>query len=349
MALVDIKIPDIGGLDEVGVIELLVKPGDTVKAEQSLITVESDKASMEIPSCHAGVIKELCIALGDKVSEGSVIAVLETVGAGSLEPKQAPAPAAQAPEAPKTEAPTARPAGWPFPIGDFKDVANSANPPCLIGESACARPQRGTCPKCGLDVEIAFPTIEDRDAALEAARVRYAAAQRDEEARKQAEKERQRPEGNKTGQLAQTGEFSVQPPGSENAGKAAQHLDKLQKKQAEESAWQLAKDGGVKLLEAFLLQYPESDHAKEAERLLRRSRRKPGPVEAFLMVAGIILALFTVPRTQWTMAYEGLKGNWKQFYLSSDYDLLVLGLLIFIAMALVIVIALAIKLLRGKK
>jgi pyruvate/2-oxoglutarate dehydrogenase complex dihydrolipoamide acyltransferase (E2) component len=58
MALIDIQVPDIGDFDEVAVIELLVKPGDTVKAEQSLITVESDKASMEIPSSHAGVVKE---------------------------------------------------------------------------------------------------------------------------------------------------------------------------------------------------------------------------------------------------------------------------------------------------
>ncbi len=88
MALLDIKVPDIGDFDEVAVIELLVKPGDTVKAEQSLITVESDKASMEIPSSHAGVVKELKVKLGDKVSEGSVVLVLEAEGAGS-----APSPA----------------------------------------------------------------------------------------------------------------------------------------------------------------------------------------------------------------------------------------------------------------
>ena len=63
MALMDIQVPDIGDFDEVGVIELLVKVGDTVKAEQSLITVESDKASMEIPSSHAGVVKELRVVL----------------------------------------------------------------------------------------------------------------------------------------------------------------------------------------------------------------------------------------------------------------------------------------------
>ena len=77
MAVVEVKVPDIGDFKEVAVIELLVKPGDAVKAEQSLITVESDKASMEIPSSHAGVVKELKVALGDKVSEGTLILTLE--------------------------------------------------------------------------------------------------------------------------------------------------------------------------------------------------------------------------------------------------------------------------------
>jgi len=95
MALIDIKVPDIGDFDEVGVIELLVKAGDTVAQEQSLITVESDKASMEIPSSHAGTIKEIKIALGDKVSEGSVIVVLEV--AETAETAAAPAPATVAP------------------------------------------------------------------------------------------------------------------------------------------------------------------------------------------------------------------------------------------------------------
>ncbi len=79
MALMDIQVPDIGDFAEVAVIELLVKPGDTVKAEQSLITVESDKASMEIPSSHAGVVKELKVKLGDKVAEGSVVLTLDVV------------------------------------------------------------------------------------------------------------------------------------------------------------------------------------------------------------------------------------------------------------------------------
>ena len=77
MALVEVKVPDIGDFKDVEIIELLVKPGDTVKAEQSLLTVESDKASMEIPSSHAGVVKEMKVKLGDKVSEGTLVLLLE--------------------------------------------------------------------------------------------------------------------------------------------------------------------------------------------------------------------------------------------------------------------------------
>ena len=73
MSQIEVKVPDIGDFKEVEVIELLVKPGDTVQAEQSLITVESDKASMEIPSSASGVVKELKVKLGDKVAEGSLV------------------------------------------------------------------------------------------------------------------------------------------------------------------------------------------------------------------------------------------------------------------------------------
>jgi pyruvate dehydrogenase E2 component (dihydrolipoamide acetyltransferase) len=94
MALVEVKVPDIGDFAEVEIIELLVKAGDTVKAEQSLITVESDKASMEIPSSHAGVVKELKVKLGDKVKEGSLVLVLEAEGAGAAAaPSPQPSPA----------------------------------------------------------------------------------------------------------------------------------------------------------------------------------------------------------------------------------------------------------------
>jgi pyruvate dehydrogenase E2 component (dihydrolipoamide acetyltransferase) len=86
MASIEIQVPDIGDFDEVTVIELMVKVGDTVKAEQSLITVESDKASMEIPSSHAGVVTALKVALGDKVKQGSLVLTLE--GANTSSPSE---------------------------------------------------------------------------------------------------------------------------------------------------------------------------------------------------------------------------------------------------------------------
>ncbi len=137
MALVDILVPDIGDFDEVAVIELLVKPGDTVKAEQSLITVESDKASMEIPSSHAGVVKALKVALGDKVKQGSVVLTLEAAATDArpvpalktAAPAAAAAVAPAAPQAPVVAAtmPSGNASGLievRVPdIGDFKDVA----------------------------------------------------------------------------------------------------------------------------------------------------------------------------------------------------------------------------------
>ncbi len=87
MAVEEIRVPDIGDFGEVEVIEVLVKPGDTIAAEDSLITLESDKASMEIPATHGGRVTELKVAVGDKVSEGSVIALVQADGA-------APQPAA---------------------------------------------------------------------------------------------------------------------------------------------------------------------------------------------------------------------------------------------------------------
>ena len=99
---IEVLVPDIGDFDEVAVIEVMVKPGDTIKVEQSLITVESDKASMEIPSSHAGVVKEVKVALGDKVKKGSLVVVIEGAGAASA-PAAASAAAAAAP-APATAA-----------------------------------------------------------------------------------------------------------------------------------------------------------------------------------------------------------------------------------------------------
>ena len=114
MSIIDIKVPDIGDFKEVAVIELLVKPGDTIKVEQSLITVESDKASMEIPSSHAGVVKELKVKLGDKVGEGTVVLSLEvadSVAGAAASVPAAPASPASPPTAPSPVAPA--PAGAP--------------------------------------------------------------------------------------------------------------------------------------------------------------------------------------------------------------------------------------------
>ena len=117
MATIELKVPDIGDFKNVDIAEVLIKAGDSIVAEQSLITIETDKASMEIPASHAGVIKQLLIKVGDKVSMGSVIAVAETSEAApppaatapSAMPSPAPAKAAsaQSQPAPQTAAPVA--------------------------------------------------------------------------------------------------------------------------------------------------------------------------------------------------------------------------------------------------
>jgi len=137
MALMEVHVPDIGDLDEVTVIELLVKAGDSVAAEQSLITVESDKASMEIPSSGAGVVHSVSCKLGDKVKQGSLVVVLDVAdAASSVVAVSAPVPAlaaAAVPAAPVV-APVPVPASAGSPatgtiqvmvpdIGDFKDVS----------------------------------------------------------------------------------------------------------------------------------------------------------------------------------------------------------------------------------
>ena len=129
MALVEVKVPDIGDVKDVAVIELLVKVGDTVTVEQSLITVESDKASMEIPSSAAGVVREIKVAIGDTVNEGSLVLMLEVAGEAAV----APAPVAAAPvlavpapaPAPVAAAATSTALVEVFvpDIGDFESVA----------------------------------------------------------------------------------------------------------------------------------------------------------------------------------------------------------------------------------
>ena len=129
MSQIEVKVPDIGDFKEVEVIEILVKVGDTIKVEQSLLTVESDKASMEIPSSHAGVVKEIKVKLGDKVAEGSIVVVVDAAGAAAAPTAvaaAAPAPVAAAPVAAAAPAAPAAAGGVQDilvpDIGDFAEV-----------------------------------------------------------------------------------------------------------------------------------------------------------------------------------------------------------------------------------
>ncbi|MBR0345541.1 MAG: dihydrolipoyl dehydrogenase, partial [Rudaea sp.] len=87
MAITEVKVPDIGDYTNIPVIEILVKPGDTVSKDQGLVTLESDKATMEVPASSAGVVKEIKVKLGDEISEGHVVAIIESEGAGAAPAK----------------------------------------------------------------------------------------------------------------------------------------------------------------------------------------------------------------------------------------------------------------------
>jgi len=144
MTIKEIQVPDIGDFASVDVTEILVKPGDTVQPEQSLITVESDKASMEIPSPAAGVVKELRVKVGDKVSEGSLVLLMELDGAGApaaavAAVAAAPAPAALTP-APAAPAQTATPAAVTAPAAAPTSVVAAAPTAPVVLVAASAAP-----------------------------------------------------------------------------------------------------------------------------------------------------------------------------------------------------------------
>ena len=159
MATIELTVPDIGDVSDAAVIELLVKPGDTVRAEQSLITIESDKASMEVPSSQSGVLKELRLKLGDKVSQGSVIGVLEVSegGTSAAAPASAPAPS-PAPTAAPAPAPVAASVAAPAPLVDTapRTSPTAALPPAeppANGQVAHASPSvRRFARELGVDV-----------------------------------------------------------------------------------------------------------------------------------------------------------------------------------------------------
>jgi pyruvate dehydrogenase E2 component (dihydrolipoamide acetyltransferase) len=120
-AITQVKVPDIGDFKDVPVIEVMVKPGDKVKPEDPLVALESDKATMEVPSPSAGTVKELKVRVGDKVSEGSLILLLEAEGGAA-----AAAPAPAMPSVAAAPSPVSAPGGVAEvrvpDIGDFKDV-----------------------------------------------------------------------------------------------------------------------------------------------------------------------------------------------------------------------------------
>ncbi len=128
MSMIEVKVPDIGDFTDIPVIEIFVKPGDAVKAEDSLVTLESDKATMDVPSPVAGTVKELKVKLGDKVAEGTLIVVLEAGAAataadtGTAKPAPAPAPQTAPAPAPRP-APAPEPVAAPAPAPDKPPAA----------------------------------------------------------------------------------------------------------------------------------------------------------------------------------------------------------------------------------
>ena len=131
MSTVEVKVPNIGDFKEVEIIELMVKPGDTIKVDQSLVTVESDKASMEIPSTHAGVVQELKVKVGDKVSEGSLLLTVDDAGAGA-----GAAPAAAATPAAAEQAPANKPADSYAPAHPTPSAPAAGSPAAPIPNAA---------------------------------------------------------------------------------------------------------------------------------------------------------------------------------------------------------------------
>ena len=129
MALIEVKVPDIGDFKDVAVIEVFVKSGDSIKVEQSLVTVESDKASMEIPSSHAGVLKELKVKLGDKINIGDLLAILDGVDAAPATTPAAPASSASSAQTTSLASSTPIGASTVSAIATATSAAAAAPPP----------------------------------------------------------------------------------------------------------------------------------------------------------------------------------------------------------------------------
>jgi len=142
--LIEIKVPDIGDYKDVPVIEVHIKPGDTIEKEQSLVTLESDKATMDVPSSHSGVVKEVKVKVGDSISEGSVVLLLEGSEAPINTAANTPAPT-QAPAPVKTQAPTPAPAPIPVaPTPIAAPVSTQAPAPAPVSTSSAELGQSGS-------------------------------------------------------------------------------------------------------------------------------------------------------------------------------------------------------------
>ena len=144
--LIEIKVPDIGDYKDVPVIEVHIKPGDTIEKEQSLVTLESDKATMDVPSSHSGVVKEVKVKVGDSISEGSVVLLLEGSEAPINTAANTPAPT-QAPAPVKTQAPAPTPAPAPIPVAPTPiaaPVPTQAPAPAPVSTSSVELGQSGS-------------------------------------------------------------------------------------------------------------------------------------------------------------------------------------------------------------
>ena len=144
--LIEIKVPDIGDYKDVPVIEVHIKPGDTIEKEQSLVTLESDKATMDVPSSHSGVVKEVKVKVGDSISEGSVVLLLEGSEAPINTAANTPAPT-QAPASVKTQAPAPTPAPAPIPVAltpIAAPVSTQAPAPAPVSTSSAELGQSGS-------------------------------------------------------------------------------------------------------------------------------------------------------------------------------------------------------------
>ena len=152
MSILEVRVPNIGGFKDVGVVEVLVKPGDAVGADASLVTLESDKATMDVPSPFAGTVREVRVKVGDRVGEGSLVLLLEVAAESSAPPETAaPAPAATPPPA---TLPTPVPVGppMPSPAPPSRAESETSPPPSPAGLAHASPTVRKAARELGVDL-----------------------------------------------------------------------------------------------------------------------------------------------------------------------------------------------------